>query len=71
MSALGVRLVSHRRQAFTLFEVTLSLLLVSFGVISIMMLFPIGIKAEHMARYRLVAAAKAEEMIEAFATTRL
>ena len=69
MIALGVRLVSHRRQAFTLFEVTLSLLLVSFGVISIMMLFPIGIKAEHMARYRLVAAAKAEEMIEAFATT--
>ena len=59
---------SRGRRGFTLFEVTLSLVLVSFGVISVMMLFPIGIKAEQMARLRLYAGAKAEEIIDGFAT---
>jgi hypothetical protein len=56
------------RRGFTLFEVAISLVLVSFGVISVMMLFPIGIKAEQMARLRLYAGAKAEEIIDGFAT---
>jgi Tfp pilus assembly protein PilV len=56
------------RQGFTLFEVSISLVLVAFGVISVMMLFPIGIKAEQMARMRIFAAVKAEELLDSFAT---
>ncbi len=59
---------NRARRGFTLFEVAISLVLVSFGVISVMMLFPIGIKAEQMARLRLYAGAKAEEIIDGFAT---
>ena len=56
----------HR--GFTLFEVGISMVLVAFGVISVMMLFPIGIKAEQMARVRIYAAVKAGEIIESFST---
>lgn len=56
------------KQGFTLFEVSISLVLVAFGVISVMMLFPIGIKAEQMARMRIFAAVKAEEILDSFAT---
>jgi hypothetical protein len=51
---------------FTLFEVALSLVLVTFGVISLMMLFPQGIKAQQMARYRFHAATKALEMVDSY-----
>ena len=57
------------RRAFTLFEVSLSLVLVSFGVISVLMLFPLGIKAEQMARMRVIAGVKAEEIIDSFSTS--
>ncbi len=53
---------------FTFFEIAISLALVSFGVISVLMLYPIGIKAEEQARLRLFAGAKAEEIIESFST---
>ncbi len=56
------------RRGFTLFEVSISLVLVAFGVISVMTLFPIGIKAEQMARMRIFAAVKAEEILDSFAT---
>jgi len=59
--------IGHRsRQAFTLFEVSISLVLVAFGVVSVLMLFPSGLKAQQMARFQIYAAAKAEEMIEQF-----
>jgi hypothetical protein len=51
---------------FTLFEVAISLGLVAFGVVSVLMLFPSGLKAQQMARFQIYAAAKAEEMIEQF-----
>jgi len=51
---------------FTLFEVAISLVILAFGVISIMALFPAGLKAQQMARFQLYAAAKAEEMVEQF-----
>jgi hypothetical protein len=51
---------------FTLFEVGLSLLLVAFGVISVLALFPMGIKAQQMSRFQVYAAAKAIEMVESF-----
>ncbi len=57
------------RRGFTLFEVSLSLVLVSFGVISVLMLFPLGIKAEQMARMRVIAGVKAQEIIDSFATS--
>jgi hypothetical protein len=54
------------RYGFTLFEVSISLVLVAFGVVSVLMLFPSGLKAQQMARFQIYAAAKAEEMIEQF-----
>ena len=58
----------HRVQrGFTLFEVAISLVVVAFGVVSVLMLFPMGIKAEQMSRLRLYAGVKAEEIIESFA----
>lgn len=59
----------HPRQAFTLFEVALSLGLVSFGVISVLMLLPSGIKAQQVARYQILASAKALELVEAYNAT--
>jgi hypothetical protein len=54
------------RRGFTLFEVAISLVLVAVGVISVMMVYPMGIKTQVFARYQLYAAAKAEEMVESF-----
>ncbi len=51
---------------FTLFEVALSLVIVTFAVVSILVLMPQGLKAQQMARFQIYAAAKAEEMIEQF-----
>jgi hypothetical protein len=59
---------SAGRAAFTLFEVALSLGLVAFGVVSVLMLFPMGLKAQQMSRFQLYAAAKAEEMVEQFSS---
>ena len=51
------------RSAFTLFEVAISLALVTVGVISVLMLMPIGIKAQQLSRYELLAAAKAIDIM--------
>ena len=59
----------HPRLAFTLFEVSISLALVSFGVISVLMMLPIGIQAQQMARYQIIASAKALELVEAYNAT--
>ena len=56
----------YSRRGFTLFEVSISLVLIAFGVVSVLMLFPAGLKAQQMARFQIYAAAKAEEMIEQF-----
>ncbi len=57
---------SSRRLGFTLFEVSISLVLVSVGVVSVMMVYPMGIRSQLLARYQLYASAKAEEMVESF-----
>lgn len=54
------------RVGFTLFEVGLSLMLVSFSVVSVLMLFPQGIKAQQLSRFQIYASAKALEMVEAY-----
>ena len=56
-------------RGFTLFEVALSLVLVSFSVVSVLVLFPLGIKSEQNARMQIYAAVKAEEIIDSFATS--
>lgn len=59
----------HHHRAFTLFEVAISLALVSFGVVSVLMMLPSGIKAQQMARYQIIASAKAMEVVEAYNST--
>ncbi|MBA3937946.1 MAG: hypothetical protein H0X38_10825 [Planctomycetes bacterium] len=54
---------------FTLFEVAISLALALVGVVSVAMLMPAGIKAEQLARLRIYAGVKAEEIVEEFANT--
>lgn len=69
VKALDRRHMSRQRQAFTLFEVSLSLAIMTFGVVSMLMLFPQGIKAEQMARLRVIAGMKAQEIIDTFANS--
>ncbi|HEX3133016.1 MAG TPA: prepilin-type N-terminal cleavage/methylation domain-containing protein, partial [Planctomycetota bacterium] len=54
------------RQAFTLFEVAISLAIMGFAVVSVLMVFPLGLKEQQQARARLLAATKAMELIEYF-----
>lgn len=55
-----------RAQGFTLFEVALSLVLVTMGVLSVALLIPQGVKTQTMARYQVLASAKALELVEAY-----
>ncbi|MBA3846881.1 MAG: hypothetical protein H0X45_09580, partial [Planctomycetes bacterium] len=50
--------------AFTLIEVALALALITLAVGSTMLLFPVGLKAQQLARFGLYAAMKAEEIAE-------
>lgn len=51
------------RSGFTLFEVAISLVIVTVGVLSVMMLMPAGLKAQQMARFQILASAKAIEIM--------
>lgn len=55
------------RRAFTLFEIALALVIMTFAVISVLMVFPAGVREQHQARARLLAATKTMELIEYFA----
>ena len=58
--------VSHNiiiRKGFTLFEVTISLVIVTVGILSVLTLMPYGIKAQQLARFQIIASAKAIEII--------
>ncbi len=57
------------REAFSLFEVAISLAIVALSVTSVLLLFPMGVKTQQQARFRLYAAAKAQEMVESFAAS--
>ncbi len=57
------------RSAFSLFEVAISLAIVALSVTSVLLLFPMGVKTQQQARFRLYAAAKAQEMVESFAAS--
>lgn len=55
------------RSGFTLFEIAISLAIMGFAVISVLMVFPLGLKEQQQARARLLAATKTMELIEYFA----
>jgi hypothetical protein len=65
-SAIARTGAARRRGGFTLFEVALSLVLVSFSVVTVMLLIPSGLRSQQKARYALLASTKALEMIEFF-----
>jgi hypothetical protein len=58
--------VLRARAALTLIEIAFSLVILVFGVVSVMLLFPAGLKAQQLARFQLYACAKAQEMIDSF-----
>ncbi|MBA3846937.1 MAG: hypothetical protein H0X45_09870 [Planctomycetes bacterium] len=68
MSAAVQRQRQGLRRGFTLFEIAISLLLLATAVIAAALAFPAGIRVQQNARFRLYAAAKAEELIELSAT---
>ncbi len=51
----------------TLFEVAIALLITSTAIVTLALLYPVGIKAQQLARYRLYASAKALELLDTFA----
>src|SRR5688500_17866373 len=64
---LGATRSATPRRGFTLFEVAVSMAIMTFAILPSVLLFPLGVKAQQMARLRLLAAAKAQEMVETFA----
>lgn len=54
------------RQGFTLFEVAISLAIIAFGVISVMLVIPSGVKVQQQARMSMLATAKAIELVHLF-----
>ena len=65
----GQGALPRRRAGFTLFEVGISLVLVAFGVVSVIILFPVGIKAQEAARYKVYAAGMAMQFVESYNTS--
>ena len=55
-----------RRAGFTLFEVAISLAIMAFGVISVLLIIPSGIKVHQHARMSMLATAKALELVHLF-----
>ena len=51
--------VRHPTRGMTLFEVAISLLILSVAIVSTLMLFPMGLQSQQMARFQMIAAAKA------------
>ncbi len=58
-----------KRRGMTLFEVAISLALVAATVTVVAGLFPLGLRAQMHARFRLYAAAKAVEIADSFASS--
>lgn len=62
---LGLRHIAGR-QGFTLFEVAISLAIVAFGVISVLLVIPSGVRVQQQARMSMLATAKAIELAHLF-----
>ncbi len=59
-----MRRMSRVRRGFTLIEIAICLFLVSVAVLTIFMLIPSGARTQATVRYKIIASAKALEMIE-------
>jgi hypothetical protein len=57
---------SHIVAGFTLFEVAISLLVFAIAVLSVVLAYPIGLKAQRMARFQLFAGTKVLEIMDAW-----
>ncbi|HYE07856.1 MAG TPA: hypothetical protein VEL07_20230 [Planctomycetota bacterium] len=55
------------RRAITLFEAAISSALVASAILTVMMLIPVGLRAQQQARFQLYASCKVLEMIDTFA----
>jgi len=55
-----------QRHGFTLFEIVISLLLLTIGVLTTLALMPAGIKSQQQARFASYASAKVMDMMEMF-----
>jgi hypothetical protein len=53
-------------RGFTLFEIAISLVVMAVSILSVMLVYPVGLKAQHQARFQLFAAAKAMELVECY-----
>lgn len=51
------------RSGFTLFEVAISLAIMTVGVLSALLLMPMGLKAQQLSRYQVLASAKALDVM--------
>jgi hypothetical protein len=54
------------RRGFTLFEIAISLVLVTFGVVSVLMLIPSGLKQLTAQRFRIYAACIANQLVDVY-----
>jgi hypothetical protein len=54
---------AQARAAMTLFEVGVSLLVVSVSITTVLLLFPVGLKAQQESRFRIVAASHAQMLV--------
>jgi hypothetical protein len=54
------------RRGFTLFEVAISISLLTVVILSTMMLLPVALRSQQEFRYKIFASAKAMEMVDAF-----
>ncbi|HYE06756.1 MAG TPA: hypothetical protein VEL07_14660 [Planctomycetota bacterium] len=57
------------RAAFSLFEIAICLGILTMSVVTVLMQFSAGIRVQQQVRYRTYAAAKAQEILDVFATT--
>jgi len=56
------------RRAVTLIEIALALFLAMLAITTVLLFFPRGIQAQMLARYHVLAAAKALELVDAYTT---
>jgi hypothetical protein len=58
-----------RRRAFTLFEIAISLAILTVAVLSVTLIFPTGIKAQQLARHKIHGVALCLNLVDAWTQT--
>src|SRR4051812_21698452 len=57
---------SRRNAGMTLFEIAISLLILAVAVLSVGLAFPVGIKAQQVARFQIYAGAMITQMVDSW-----